>query len=767
MIVDLRVLRAEARRRVTSTELRRFYTHEKCRMDDFSMTIDITDTNGNRYEYTGNVLSTAQEIREKCGVTMSLGIMHEGRVRVFADDQQPLLEHIYKSGSHIKLLGLLVFIQKSRDELALKVVKDDAALRSLRRVTLTHCGIRRIPDLSATTILYLNLSCNEIDGVLSIARRLRVCDLSHNRISQVQWIEADTLNLSHNRIGRFNQPLKYQLLNLSYNHELRNFRGDARILNLSHTQVRWVSSDRTRVLYLDGTRNVRFGSLGSLRFLSMNGCGLQSLPVMEGLKVLKARNNLLRSVPTFPNLRALDLSGNIIGRIEAMNVRFLDVSKNHLFKLDLEAFGQLVHLDVSYNPIIEAGLVNIPRTLVFLNARGTGYRTHSLKSCIKSGCIRRRAFVQRYSLGLRGVLYKRLYFVVVLETELCLTNVLEQLQNSIRSTSCPHRYFDRLFSLIERLFSEAKVKAEMCLCMVTSKHVIFRGKALALCMSNFAEIRICDDPLVTYVYDNVGHWNLVPMLCGRSEAVYCYNLIDTIANHLSTVLNFIGYCCPVAYRIFISNSPGEIRGMDGVELINSVDLHDHHLLPIDEIEGHVSNAIPGAQNYNLAFNESIRRSYTSLLANPNPTFAIARFIPREEARLSAPKENAKNVVKALNRMFFAHELEFYPEYCVVIFHDKVEACLWALKLQELLRHTGMDVGVGITCGVFYTKIIGSHARFYGPVLCKAARLSHMGVGVFCCHCVWTKHGRLKYVEQGMRFMKGFSEPHMVYTPRLS
>lgn len=780
MEVSIRVLKTETRRRAAATEIRSLFVMERVFLNDFVMTINIYDHYGNRYEYTGSVFSGVGEIVAGCRTRGELGVLSGGRVKIFRQEEYPILHCIYRSGNTYKIYGMcrLVLLESKNVFPACGKTQllDGVVLSRLRRVNLARCNIENIPDLSCMELTHLDLSHNNISGPVCLPGVFDVVDVSYNKISSVTRIDAYHLNLSHNSIEHFSQEFGYMRLNLSHN-PLRQYSGSARVLDLSYTQVSVVESTASRMLFLDGTKNIRLEKLKNLRFLSLNGCELRSLVFKaKRLRVLKARNNFLETIPHFPNLEHLDVSGNLIYKLSSKRLRFLDVSKNQLIRFDLNDWDQLVYLDISHNPIMEFGFSHMSKCLKFLNLDGTSFKgCKEVSGCFRGHrCDRRNKVVRRIAIDGPDGLYKRFFVITCASPGTGMKGVFRLIQSKISNVSNPLEYFRKFHRLLQRSLFEMDLELEFALVMVTPRHVMSGGDLRAV-FSNFAEIRVVGDPEAIYVHDNVGNWNFIPLLCGPCGEISRFDIVDTHRNDLRDVLSFMNYKCPISYRASVSNAPeiyNESVGEQWWEL--SMSLLSDRLVYEDEIGNDTfgrdtgsHGTVYGSENYNPVLENSMRWCYSSLVTNPNPIFVFCRFVPRNvRDGYRCITGNVRNIVKTMNHIFFGTNLEFFSDFCIVAFNDRVEACVWALRIQSLLSCLQMDVRAGITCGIFYTKIVNNHVRFYGPALIKAVRLAKIGVGVFCCHCVWTKHPRIVYVEHGLRYLRGFKEPHPIYTPQL-
>lgn len=774
MQVSIRVSKTKLVRKVASTELRRYFAVERVFLDDFIVTVYIHGINGKKHEYTGSVFSRADEITKALGLSMRLGLLDGGTTRIFTHDERPILSCVYKSGDSIRVYGLCRLFFEPRIFCEIQPWMD---LSRLRRIRLTHCNIRIIPDLSYMRLTYLNLSHNCISASVFLPNTISILDLSHNSISEVVRARACSLNLSNNKIASFSHGFSYQHLNVSHN-PLRRYSGKAQVLNLSYTLLKTLGSTASRKIYLDGTKGVKLKNLDSLRFLSLDGCGLRGLSFKaKDLRVLKARNNLLESIPRFPSLECLDVSGNLIYRVMSEDLKFLNAAKNQFIRFNLSAWKQLKHLDLSYNPIVEFDLKNIPPTLKFLDLYGTGFSgpSNGARCLYIHRCTKRNKVARKFVFdGAEGVCRKFLAIAVV-DPELSISRIFEVVRSKLGNPLNPLSYLRNFHLLFQNLLFAMDIELEYALCMITSKYVIVRRNALNLMFSNFAEIKVLDDSETTYVYDNVGNWNLIPLFCDSKYDISRFDIADTFGNELRDILDFINYRCPVALNMTVSNMHGLYDecsvGLDklAVNLLSNDLVYGYGAGEgVCSEESNPQDLVFGYGNYNSVLDNPMRRHYTSLLSNPNPVFAFCRFKPRDEGQgYRCIAGNVRNIVRMANHIFFGTNLEFFSDYFIVAFNDRVESCLWALKIQDMLQCLKLEVGVGITSGVFYTKIVDNHVRFYGPALIKAARLSRVGFGVFCCHCVWSKHAKVVYVEQGSRHLEGFRYSHPIYTPKVS
>ncbi|UYI28250.1 hypothetical protein J0A71_10g21540 [Encephalitozoon cuniculi] len=775
MEVDLRVRRVEIESRVTSVSIKCFFSTELAHLDDFTVTVPVYGLGGRKYEYTGSVFSQARDLVAMIGRKVAIGVLSERGTEVLGSNERPILFCLYRDEDAIKVCGLrrLIAVELRNpigSAFARTVLRDCSRFAMLRKLRLAGCNIRRIPDFSVMKLTDLDLSHNNISGVVYLRGKFASVNLSHNEISHVVRIKASSLNVAHNRIVRFFQESKYQHLDLSHN-PLEHYHAEAKTLNVSRTAMKSLESRTTRRLFVDGTKEIRLGVFESLVFLSMNDCGVYCLSLTaRKLRVLKARNNFIEEIPLLPSLEYLDVSGNLVHKISSKGVRFLNASKNQIMTFDLSSWNRLVHLDLSYNPLVSLENSDA-RGLRFLGLRGTDIKSlgKNRTECFYDvhQCKEKKKVAEKFVVDPRGI-DGRMFLISVHDPGTDISGMLETIQTKMRKASNPHVYLQRFCFLLRKMLLFKGVKAEYALCMVTPKHVIFNGRGIGAVFSNFAEVRAFDDPDTIEVYDNVGNWHLIPMPCGLYGSTARFDILDTVRNDLDVILDFIGHRCPLSVMMAISSTPKPQNGLcRGVELISRVGLpirttYEEAIRSLPERR----NDVEGGENYNFVLKDATRQSYGTLLLNPNPIFAFCRLIPRDTSHRYVIG-NVGNIMKMMSVLFSGTRIEFFSKLWIVAFHDRVEACLWGLKIQEMLKHVGIDVGVGITCGSFYTRIVGSHVRFYGPALNKASRIANLGVGVFCCHCVWTKHSRIMYINQGQRNLRGFKEPHLIYTPRLS
>ncbi|AFM97809.1 hypothetical protein EHEL_020530 [Encephalitozoon hellem ATCC 50504] len=778
MEISLEVQRIETLKRITSTRIRYLPSTETVWLDDFALTIPIYGSGGERYEYTGSVFSKTADILAKFERKMNLGLVCEEGMEMLKNGDKPILRCLYKDGNDIKICGLRrLMIIDPRDfavstSFTKVILRDQSRLNMLRKLSLVNCKIKKVPDLSTMRLKYLDLSHNSISGVLCIRGYFNTVNLSHNKISRVIRMKALNFNVSHNRVTRFFEDFRYQRLNLSHN-PLEFCRAEARVLDLSRTMVKMLESKITKKLTIDGTKGVSLGKFESLVFLSINDCGMRCLSFdAKRLRVLKARNNFIEEVPFFPSLEYLDISGNLVHTLPNKGVKFLDASKNQIIAFDLSEWGGLEHLDLSYNPLVNLEASN-RHGLKYLNLKGTSIRKGAerkkprrhVHQCRGEGRV-----VERFVIDPKEV-EGRLFLISVHDPKIDIFEMLKAIQSEVDETCNPHTYLWRFCYLLRKMLFSRSIRPEYALCMTTSKHVILNGRGVGFIFSNFAEIKIFDDPEVVEIYDNVGNWHFIPVFCDFQGNVARLDILDTIENRLDSVLDFIGHRCALSATTAISSTSGLCKDLCvGVRLISRTSLpcklsYEDAIKSISKKKSNESS-IHGSENYNFVLKSSTRRFYGTLLLNPNPIFAFCRILPRDRSH-GYVIGNVANIMKMISIIFSGTRIEFFSRIWIVAFHDRVEACLWGLKVKEMLRCLEIDVGIGITCGTFYTRIAGSHVRFYGPVLSKASRVANLGVGVFCCHCVWTKHSGIMYINQGQRFLRGFKEPHLIYTPHIS
>ncbi|AFN82526.1 hypothetical protein EROM_020510 [Encephalitozoon romaleae SJ-2008] len=778
MEVSLEVRRIGTQKRITSTKIRYLFSTETVWLDDFTLSIPVYGSRGEKYEYTGSVFSKTIEMVAKFERKVGLGLSCEQGIEMLKNGDMPILRCLYKDGETIKMHGLrrLVIIDPkdftASTAFSKTILQDQSRLGMLRKLKLVNCRIKKIPDISMMRLAYLDLSHNDISGVVCLRGYFDTVNLSHNEISRVIRMRASNLDVSHNKVTRFFQDFTYRRLDLSYN-PLEFYHAEARVLNLSQTMVKSLASKTIRKLVMDGTKRVKLGAFENLVFLSINDCGIRCLSFdAKKLRVLKARNNLIEEVPVFPSLEYLDISSNLVHTVPNKGVRFLDASKNQIMVFDLWGWDRLAHLDLSYNPLVN--FENFDRIeLRFLNLKGTDIKKSLRRNGVRHyvhQCRVKEKVVERFIVDPKGV-DGRLFFISVHDPGIDISDILGIIQSEVTGAHSPHIYLQRFCHFFRKALFSRGIKPEYALCMVTPKHVVINGRGVSFIFSNFAEIRIFNDPEAVEVYDNVGNWHFIPLFCDFQGSVARFDILDTVRNELDSTLDFIGHRCSLSVMMAISSTLKLHKSScRGVKLISRACLpskvgYEDAIKGISRKKNN-ENFIQGGENYNFVLKSSTRRFYGTLLSNPNPIFAFCRLLPIGTS-YEYVVGNVANIMKMMSIVFSGTRIEFFSRIWIVAFHDRVEACLWGLKIKEMLKCLEIDVGIGITCGSFYTRIADSHVRFYGPVLSKASRIANLGIGVFCCHCVWTKHSKIMYINQGQRILRGFKEPHLIYTPQIS
>ncbi|UTX44703.1 hypothetical protein GPK93_02g02200 [Encephalitozoon intestinalis] len=778
MEIELEVRRVESQKRITSTKIRHVFSSELVYLDDFTITIPVYGFKDKEYEYTGSIFSRTKDLLGKIGGKGVLGVLYEDRMEVLKGLDRPILRCLYKDGDLIRICSLRrLVVVEPRSSVAnvtftRMVLQDQSKFAALKKLRMVNCNIKKIPDLSMMKLTHLDLSHNNISGVVYVCGQFNTVNLSHNKITRVIRMKASNLDISYNEITRFFQESTYQNLNLSHN-PLEHYNAEARVLNLSHTMLKSLESQITKKLIVDGTKEIRLGTFENLVFLSVNFCSLRLLSFnARKLRVLKARNNFIEEVPFFPFLEYLDISGNLIHGIASKGVRFLDASKNQIMVFNLAKWKNLEHLNLSYNPLVS--LENYGEMeLKFLNLKGTNvikdFRGNRIEKNVHK-CLEKKKEIERFIVHPKGI-NGRLLVISMGDFEAGVFEILETIQVRIQETSNSYEYFQKFCSLLRKMIFARGARIGYALCMVTPKHVILNGRGIEVVFSNFAEIKILEGPDVVEVYDNIGNWHFIPLFCSFKGSIARFDILDTVRNDLDLVLDFIGHQCPLSAVMAISNTSKLPKNSKAsVELISRIDLpskisYETVIRSILRKKGN-ENGVQGSENYNFARKSSTRQFYGTLLLNPNPIFAFCKLIPKDTSYRYVIG-NVMNIMRMMSNVFSGTRIEFFSRIWIVAFHDRVEACLWGIRIQEMLRCLGIDVGIGITCGTFYTRIMNNHVRFYGPVLNKASRIANLGIGVFCCHCVWTKHSKIMYISQGRRIFRGFKEPHLIYTPQLS
>eukprot|EP00210_Caulerpa_lentillifera_P006156 g5883.t1 len=186
--------------------------------------------------------------------------------------------------------------------------------KSIRRLSLTGCGISKLPE-DVTRL-----------------KNLKYLDFSFNKISSVPqtvntWTQIEVLNLGFNPLERFPDPLS----SLSSLVEL----------NLNQTGIQQLPME--------------FGKLKNLRTLQMEGCCLNN-----DLESLYRINPCLIQKLMNPEINSLDLSDLQLHFLPKQlynltNLTSLNLAGNFLKELPLELgkLGLLRYLDLAGNPLIE------------------------------------------------------------------------------------------------------------------------------------------------------------------------------------------------------------------------------------------------------------------------------------------------------------------------------------------------------------------------------------------------------------------------------
>ncbi|KAH9412052.1 hypothetical protein HK407_02g02740 [Ordospora pajunii] len=795
MEVPLKHCRINITRGVGMIAVKRHFTTEHVCLDDFDVSMAIYDASGQKiHNYTGSVFTKCKDIAAQiCNEPFRMFISSNRGVEAIGDNCMPIIKCLYKTGESVRISAShRVVIVKHAYRVGFRLLDAISVLGSLRRLKLANCGIRKIPDVSMLRLTHINLSNNKIHGSVYANGTFSKVDLSHNRICSVLRMNASSLNLAHNAIRSFSQTFKYQYLSLSHN-PLEEYSSEACVVDLSFTRVQFVCSRVARKVILDGTQDVRLGMFDRLIYLSICNCQLRTLDVeAKSLKVLKARSNLIECVPVFPALEYLDISRNLVREIQCKQLTFLNASMNQLITFDFRQMHKMVHLDLSYNPIMSLeGHVQPSTTYlrlehIHMDIVGEAYRPmcmNDVNGCTVHVCKKTDMVVEQIVIS-NSVQHLNVFIVCSRKPGDDIKSAVNATFSRIDGCADTIEWFERFRSMLNTLISEMDTEASYLICMVTSEHVVISRIGMDAVFSNFAHIRILNEPECVYIYDNIGSWNLIPVICPLKDTVSRFDVLDTLENDIGKIMRFMNYECPLAMAMSISDFCifDECKPASGVRCTRSISAalkgcleYERELNTVvekrsvaDRKRRLMESAINGCGNYNPVLKTSSRLGYDSLITNPNPVFVFCRIFPRNSADIHACiVSNTRNIIRMACNIFFGVVVESSIDFYVLAFHDRIEACLWGLKIQEMLGCVYLDVSVGMACGVFYTKISGDHVRFYGPALNKAARLVNLGCGVFCCDCVRVEHPKIVYVQQGKKSLKGFDGMHMIYVLKQS
>ncbi|TBU19472.1 hypothetical protein CWI42_020310 [Ordospora colligata] len=795
MEVPLKYYRINIARDVGMIAVKRDYTTEHVYLEDFNISVAIYDVIGQIiHNYTGSVFAKSKDIAAQIGiVSFSMCINNDGIMEEVGDNCMPIIKCLYKVEDSVRISALhrLVII-KHTYKVGFRFLDVINSLGRLRRLKLTNCGIRKVPDISRLRLTHIDLSNNEIYGSVYIIGTFSKVNLSHNKICSVNRINASSLNLAYNMIDSFVQTFKYQYLSLRHN-PLREYSSEACVIDLSFTRVQFICSRVARKVILDGTRGVRLGVFDKLVYLSICNCELRTLDVQaKNLKILKARGNFIEFVPMLPALEYLDISRNLVREIQCRQLTFLNASMNQLIVFDFRWMYKVVHLDLSYNPIMSLQGHVQPCTMylrlehIHMDMVEQMYRDVCINNAsryLMHECKKMNKVVEQIMIG-NDAHYLNVFIVCLRKPGDDIQHIVNAVFSRIDGSADTIEWFENFRTILSMLFFEMNIELSYLICMVTSEHVVVSRIGMDAVFSNFAHIKILNESQRVYIYDNIGNWNLIPMICPLHNSVSRFDVLNTVENDIGKIMQFMNYECPLAVAMSISDfcildeyKPcNEIRCARSISTASNDCLeYEYELNTIikkrrvaDERRKLTECSINGCANYNPVLKTSSRLGYDSLIRNPNPVFVFCKIFPRNPAGIHACiVANVRNIIIMACSIFFGVIVESSLDFYVLAFHDRIEACLWGLKIQEMLGCVDLDVSVGISCGMFYTKISGNHVRFYGPALNKASRLVNLGCGVFCCDCVQVEHPKIVYVQQGRKNLKGFDDMHMIYVLKQS
>lgn len=277
--------------------------------------------------------------------------------------------------------------------------------RYLERLILSNNTLDRLPDLrSLSSLLYLDVSHNDLEEISLLPDDLSTLIISHNKLSKLEEIPSLIyLDVSYNALSALSLPPVLQYCDASHNSiETISLSPALTILILDENRISsldlryclilsQVSSSRNQISELKLAKDSEYYK--NIRFLDLEYNELETLPdnigKMVGLKILKLAYNNLRHLPetigklsaleilTLKNnillrlpetmsrlslLSELDLSNNLLAAFPKslgdLNLRVLDSSKNKLSNVTLKGMKNLEELYLDSNAVnfIELGI---------------------------------------------------------------------------------------------------------------------------------------------------------------------------------------------------------------------------------------------------------------------------------------------------------------------------------------------------------------------------------------------------------------------------
>lgn len=646
--------------------------------------------------------------------------------------------------------------------------------RNLKKLIISNIPIKSISLTSMKRLKYLSIqNCllkfiNESSSCL-----LEHCNVSKNLLEKCN-IVSKVLYASYNQIKSFKNAYEYKILDLSYN-PLNKLSTKAKILVIRGISLSHKLKSTASKIIADFSDKISFENCSKLRYLSINNCGLNRISFdVSRLKILKANNNNLHIVPKLKRCLHAEFRNNHLLGLNAKRLISLDISKNDVVNFSLRNFNSLKHLNIAYNPIKDLrkgkNLVSIISDcdFPFLNVLKCGIDLHK--------CKKRNGILNLYRIEF--ILYSS-PVTLFLYLEILESNINQEHIDQLLKAFFENREFQSEFSwicLFNYFFNYFKFEIQFrtdsnfSLVLITDKIVIMKSSGIVMGYYNFAKTDKTSNPNSIYIFKNSAFWIIFPLICHRdlflSTKKWSFSEKSFDAEGF---FNYLDINCPLTLDMVVCNTERYFDTNKPLkptfELINRIEMYhkdsdNEKLLDKINMNYYLNSTVVkrlGLENMDFG----VRSFDHSSMVKSNPVFLFMKF--NKKNIFDHEVYNIPNLLDFYCRIFDGVMIEKGYKLVIVGFNNSLNSALWSIRVQNSLKSIGIEICIGISGGVVFSREEDGIINYGGPAFNKISRIADLGIGIFCDSDVIFHHPHISKIGQGDRFLKGFKNKVTIFS----
>lgn len=662
---------------------------------------------------------------------------------------------------------------------------DKIDIMELRKVIIQDVQLNKISICGLKHLKYLKIINCGLNSIDIHSKTLEYCNLTNNLL-KCCGIFSKILILQDNLIEEFTSSFQFKYLNLSLT-PLKRLKCKAKFLNIRNTSLNHILCGNFEIILADNVKNFRIGKCPNIKVLSVNDCQISQIyNTFDNIKILKARNNYLRSISKLNTCKHLDVSGNFLEKIHCKNAISLNISKNQFHKLKIDRFKSLRHLDISFNNMELTQKDTLGPSLKTLIANKTMIK-HQISPGIKSykfhQCQKHNDKIIQYKIESYINGWPIIVFITLLSSsepngmEQFFIDSFEKFRMSITILELISKFTNYCYKKL----NEQNHPVKMSFLVISSNFCYITSFYIPTIIFTFSEIDVVDDPSKIRIFNNLSNWCCFPLFC-KFESISknrSHNLLNS-ARSLIDHFQFLTFFCPMALDMIIFNSPkfSLINKLKLSTCCKKIKIIDRKTYSVDfsdiitettTVYSDPLNAILGFQNVDFGLNLYISDLEATPAVSEPTTFVFMKilFRPNIDYLVQAEEFNILSVVELYCKVFSGKIVEKNYKLFIIGFDTTLHSALFSLKIQSILKSVDIDVGVGISVDMVFRAEYDGMVYIGGPVFNKASRIADLGVGVFCCECIKIISPLIEMHDEGERYLKGFDKRHRIYSLQIS